>query len=76
MEAVLRHAGGKREVRAVVVDNTNGAYSLAFRLELQGEWCLTPHVNGADIAAAAIKVSPSGDAACHVPGPAGGGAGV
>lgn len=53
---MLLHADGKHSVRAAVVDNTNGAYSLAFRLELQGEWLLTPHVNGADIVAAAIKV--------------------
>lgn len=58
VEAVLRHADGKHEVRAAVVDNTNGAYSLAFRLELQGEWRLAPNVNGADIEAAAIKVCP------------------
>lgn len=56
VEAVLVHADGKQTVRAAVVDNTNGAYSLAFRLELQGEWRLTPHVNGSDLAAAAIKV--------------------
>ncbi len=56
VEAVLTHADGSNAVRATVKDNTNGAYSLAFRLELQGEWRLTPHVNGADIAAAAVKV--------------------
>lgn len=56
MEAVLTHADGSNAVRATVKDNTNGAYSIAFRLELQGEWRLTPHVNGTDIAAAAVKV--------------------
>ena len=37
------------------MDNTNGAYSLAFRLELCGGWGLTPRVNGNDIPAAAVK---------------------
>ena len=62
---MLRHADGQHAVAAAVVDNTNGAYSLAFRLELQGEWRLTPHVNGTDIAAAAIKVH-SRYSFCHL----------
>ena len=50
------HADGAATVAAALVDNTNGAYSLAFRLQLQGEWRLVPHVNGGDIPAGAVKV--------------------
>jgi hypothetical protein len=64
VEAVLRHTDGQHSVATAVVDNTNGAYSLAFRLELCGEWRLTPHVNGVDIAAAAIKVHLTIQPAC------------
>ena len=39
VEAVLAHEHGD-QLKATVVDNCNGTYSLAFKIHAQGEWTL------------------------------------
>ena len=39
VEAVLAHERGD-QLKATVVDNCNGTYSLAFKVHAQGDWTL------------------------------------
>lgn len=46
VEAVLAHEHGD-QVKATVVDNCNGTYSLAFKIHAQGDWTLQTKVSPA-----------------------------